>query len=180
MEGGSKIEAWEPNRRQRYAAERGNGKEPNVVEFTIEAKSGGKTILRLVNSGFGDDASFDAELESVSGAWPLFLALLKHGVEHPHERCVNETAFRFLKADRDTTWQKVQGALPTDGEVRFWNPKGLACYELPNSNRSMLAIFCENCGGSTSVTVMCLLYDPTPEFQAEGRALAEKVANSAG
>lgn len=177
MEGASAIEVWDPNRHLRYSSPRGEGRDPNVVDFTIEAKSGDKTILRLVNSGFGADASFDAEVESTSRAWPLFMLLAKHAAEHPHKRCVNECALTFLQTPRNEAWEKLKSSLPTGAQVRHINEPGLVCYELPDSNRSLLAVFCENCGEATTITVMCLLYDPTPEQQARGKKLAESIAN---
>ena len=178
MEGGSRIGAWEPGRHIQWVTERGEGREPNVVDFEIEAKSGERTILRLVNSGFGDDASFDAEIDSTTRGWETFLSLLKHSVEHSYRTCVNETVFRSFTAPRDQVWKQLQGSLPADRAVLHWDPVGYATYELPDSNRSTLSIFCENCGGSTALTIMGVMFDPSDELKAKVREESQRLANS--
>lgn len=52
-----------------------------VLEFALESR-GGHTLLRLVHSGFGHDASWDDEVEGVSLGWQSELRALKHYLEH--------------------------------------------------------------------------------------------------
>jgi len=77
-EGEAEIIAWEPNKK--FAC-----KEPiAVIEWTLEAR-GGKTILRLVQSGFSTGADWENEwFESTSYGWGLMLLGLRWALEvHP-------------------------------------------------------------------------------------------------
>src|SRR5260221_5693417 len=80
MEGEGPITSWEPNHKFGWT-ERAETDAPRIVEFTIEARDGGTTLLTLVHSGFSSDASFDTEYESTSGGWRSMLAALKYDLE---------------------------------------------------------------------------------------------------
>jgi len=91
----SRIDVWEPNRRQRsivdipeaMSAEAGTvGAAPAAipvpvaVEYTLEA-DGGRTVLRLVHSGFSAAAEWDEFFDATQAGWTYFLRHLKHYVE---------------------------------------------------------------------------------------------------
>lgn len=57
-------------------AERG----PFALEVILD-EAGGRTTVRLVNSGFLDGAEWDEEYEGVDSGWRMALALLKHYLE---------------------------------------------------------------------------------------------------
>lgn len=93
MEGTSLIEVWEPNRQIRWAEHRKDpyckaGDESGEVmrhiatDYFIEAQDGGRTTLRIVQSGFGPESEWDNEIESVKRGWPVFMRILKHNLEH--------------------------------------------------------------------------------------------------
>ena len=80
------IEAFEPGQhlRTRYdsAVDDGaGGKRPLFVDFFLRG-DGGTTKLRLVHSGFGPEAGFDAEFDGISDGWPVELRSLRHYLEH--------------------------------------------------------------------------------------------------
>ena len=52
---------------------------PSLTEFTLEPKGGG-TVVRVVQSGFLEDAAWDDEYEGNKSGWPNALAALKHFV----------------------------------------------------------------------------------------------------
>jgi hypothetical protein len=54
---------------------------PYLMEITI-TQHGGATTMRLVNSGFSHDASFDDEFEGVVSGWKMALATMKYWLEH--------------------------------------------------------------------------------------------------
>lgn len=59
---------------------------PYLMEITI-SKEHGDTVVRLVNSGFSEDASFDDEYEGVVSGWKMALATMKHWLErYPNSR----------------------------------------------------------------------------------------------
>lgn len=75
MEFATPITVWEPQKRLQTRSEWG----PQVmsVDYFLEAK-GGKTILRLVHSGFGADAEWDDQYDDTSRGWSVFLRNLRH------------------------------------------------------------------------------------------------------
>jgi uncharacterized protein YndB with AHSA1/START domain len=73
MEGTAPISEWEPNRRFGWQEDRGPVK--LAIDFHLEAR-GGQTIVRLVQSGFGEGASWDDEYHTLEGGWAYFLAHL--------------------------------------------------------------------------------------------------------
>ena len=172
-EGESRIESWEPDRKLRYAFERPNGSGPNIVEFAIEARDGAHTTLRLVNSGFGDDGSFDAELETTSHAWGLFLFLLKYGAEKVYTACRNISILKMIPLQHRDALLRIAATLKTEGEQLYWDPFGEACFELPGMGGSLVAIFCEPSGDSSMVTVAALLYDADATREQTVRGLVE-------
>ena len=54
---------------------------PGILEVTI-AKEGGETVIRLVNSGFREDAEWNEEFEGVASGWIMALSLLKHYLDN--------------------------------------------------------------------------------------------------
>jgi uncharacterized protein YndB with AHSA1/START domain len=88
----SRIEIWEPNRHLRatYTSPPTSGKGtgealPLVMDFYLEAQ-GGKTVLRLVHSGFGAGADWDAEYDGVRRGWEVELRSLRHYLENHRGR----------------------------------------------------------------------------------------------
>jgi uncharacterized protein YndB with AHSA1/START domain len=67
---------------------------PYLMEITI-ATEGGETTMRLVNSGFSEDARFDDEYEGVVSGWKMALATLKAWLEqYPDRRRVHRLAMQ--------------------------------------------------------------------------------------
>jgi uncharacterized protein YndB with AHSA1/START domain len=54
---------------------------PGILEVIIE-REGGETLIRLVNSGFREDAQLNEEYEGVVSGWHTSLALLREYVEN--------------------------------------------------------------------------------------------------
>lgn len=84
----SKIEIWEPNRHLRatytFAPTREKGSEfpsPLAMDFYLESR-GGKTVLRVVHSGFGKGPGWDDEYDGVSRGWTVELRSLRHYLEN--------------------------------------------------------------------------------------------------
>jgi uncharacterized protein YndB with AHSA1/START domain len=82
------IEAWEPGKRlvlseqvnlgDHATPEEGRQASGRVMEFTLERREG-KTVLRLVHSGFGADADWENELyDGVQRGWTFELRALRH------------------------------------------------------------------------------------------------------
>jgi len=83
----ARITAWEPPRRlvAEVAAE---GRPAFAMEWLVEARDGGTCVVRLVNSGFGSSADWDAEHDATEAGWRLFLYNLRLYLTHfPGRRC---------------------------------------------------------------------------------------------
>ena len=104
-EGGSRIDVWEENKRLRTRGFLEHG-DASLVEYTLEAR-GGKTVLRLVHSGFAHGTDWEDELfGGTERGWRYELRSLRHYLE------------RHAGTDRRALWPraKVRG---TAAEV--WN-----------------------------------------------------------
>ena len=152
MEFTEPIEVWEPEQHLRAGR----------VDYYIEG-NGDTTILRLVQSGFGDDAKFDGEFESTGTAWPVFMTMLKRSAEAGVDSCTNATTFRFLDIPPAEAWHRLIAdkqfcdAL-VGGTIRHFHPRGCYCVDFADK---MLSVFAENCAGKTALTVTWLLYGHT-------------------
>jgi len=96
--GESTITIWEPSRRLRTEMEVPGSPEPIAMDYVIDAKKGGGVTLRLVNSGFSPDASWDDQYDATVRGWRLALGELKHYLEHHRGR---PRAFLSLHRDLD-------------------------------------------------------------------------------
>jgi uncharacterized protein YndB with AHSA1/START domain len=67
--GEAPITAWEPGRRLQWTEDRGAVK--IAVDFHLETR-GGTTVVRLVQSGFGDGPEWDDEFHMVDAGWAYF------------------------------------------------------------------------------------------------------------
>jgi uncharacterized protein YndB with AHSA1/START domain len=111
-EGESRIEVWEPKKRLKLTDQWGGHPEmsdrPQVaMDFTLESAEG-KTILRLVHSGFGTASDWDDEFESTNRGWLHELSGLKHYLEHhPGENRRAVWARVKIELSRDDVWQRV-------------------------------------------------------------------------
>jgi uncharacterized protein YndB with AHSA1/START domain len=75
-----RIERWAPNEHLRTRGLTGAWK--GIVTDYYLTTVGGETVLRVVSSGFGDDADWDALYDAFGGGWDFELRGLKHYLEH--------------------------------------------------------------------------------------------------
>ena len=108
-----KIQIWEPNKHLQttYIS---TAPAPTPVEiaidFHLEAKAGG-TVLRVVHSGFGADASWDTEYFGVKLGWRYELQSLQHYLEkHPGVARKVAWAKTALEVTGEQAWEMLLGA----------------------------------------------------------------------
>ena len=112
MEGASPISVWEPGKRLQTREE--HGPVLMTVDWHLEAK-GGKTILRLVHSGFGADAAWDDQYDDTSRGWAVFVGNLVHYLERHRGSAVRQIMIPVpIETSVDEAWQ------------RFVGPRGIA------------------------------------------------------
>lgn len=80
-EGQAPITAWEPTRRFGWTESRGAIQ--LAVDFYLAPREGG-TVVRLVQSGFGDGSDWDAEYHMTEGGWAYFIEHLRVYLERHH------------------------------------------------------------------------------------------------
>jgi uncharacterized protein YndB with AHSA1/START domain len=118
----ARIEIWEPRRRLRTVTPRSagydaDGKEDTsrppleiAVEYVLEARDG-RTVLRLVHSGFGRDASWDDEFDSISRGWKFELGSLRHYLErHPGTPRTVAWARKTVERPAREAWALLTGS----------------------------------------------------------------------
>jgi uncharacterized protein YndB with AHSA1/START domain len=99
-----------------------------ILEVRIE-REGGATMVRLVNSGFREDAAWDEEYEGVNSGWRMALGILKFYLENyfgcaksalliirPAQFAHEEVLKYFLEAGKLAQWLTTAGAIGTVGE----------------------------------------------------------------
>jgi len=105
------VEVWEEERHLRYVV---RGPETaddapaarTVVDFFLETRAG-KTVLRLVHSGFGTGEDWDDEYDSVRDGWSVFLTNLTEYLER-HRGEDAAYFIRILPAPGATaTWREL-------------------------------------------------------------------------
>ena len=73
------LEIFDAPKRVRHpSGKNGETKAPLYADWSIEAREGGMTTLRLVHSGFSVGADWDSEFEAHARGWKLMLENLRH------------------------------------------------------------------------------------------------------
>ena len=85
----ARVTAWDPPRR--FVAEAAaEGRPAFATEWLVEARDGGTCVVRLINSGFGHGAEWDAEYDATESGWRLFLNNLRLYLTHfPGQPCTS-------------------------------------------------------------------------------------------
>lgn len=167
-QGESRIDVWEPGERlrlvdlstQEEAASEGCGPEgasqgrssaeatseeggevsaPLAVDYQLEGR-GGKTLLRVVHSGFGFGAAWDDYYDSISRGWQVFLRLLAHYLTR-HRGTPRRVAFaevRFV-GPPSVAWDSLLGprGLAREGSLEGLSEGG--SYELTAADGEVLS-----------------------------------------
>ncbi len=86
---------------------------PLAMEWTITAE-GGRTVVRLVHSGFGSGTQWDDMYDALTDGWTYFLRNLEHYVE------------RHFGTPREMAWTRRRTEVPASAVwTRLIGPDGL-------------------------------------------------------
>src|SRR5262249_18584078 len=117
MDSRSKITSWDPP--HRFAADNPGGMGPGspamATEWTVEARSGGKCIVRVVHRWFADKDDWDRQYEGVEKGWPAFFRILR--LYLTHFRGLSGAAFQLMglaPKPAPDAWASLTGALGLD------------------------------------------------------------------
>ena len=104
---------------------------PLYADWSIEAREGGKTTLRLVHSGYSVGADWDDEYEAHVRGWRLMLENLRqYFARHKHEPAVHLPFMSKVDSPHGSLWKTLLGkvglsAPPKVGDpFRLTTPKG--------------------------------------------------------
>jgi len=126
------IEIFDPPKRMRHpSGQNRETKAPLYADWSIEAREGGKTTLRLVHSGFSAGADGDGDYEAHARGWALMLQNLRqYFAWHAHEPAVHLPFMSKVQSPRGSIWKGLLGKLgfssaPKVGDqFRFATPNG--------------------------------------------------------
>lgn len=116
-----RIEVWQPGQHLRLVNDDYKSGGETVVllqDFELVPVDGGaRTLLRVVTSGFGSSASWDAEFEGTKNGWAVFIRNLRHYLEHFRGQRCRTLGFPFAglafgKAEAFDRLFGVGGVLP--------------------------------------------------------------------
>ncbi|MGE3109579.1 MAG: SRPBCC domain-containing protein [Phycisphaerales bacterium] len=179
MEMTSAVTAWNPP--LKWASESEGmvpGSPPIASEWSVEARAGGRCIVRIVQSLFASTDDWDNQLEAGAAAWPSFLRTLR--IYLTHFRGQRSTGMKWVvpvAGSEAQGWEAATGALGLKGVrvgQRWTSPEGVPAFsgvveyytenpydallriEKPGPGVAALGAF--NCGGSSMVALAFYLY----------------------
>lgn len=118
IESEATIQAWEPGQRlllleqtalgDHVTPEEARQAPGRLIEITLSAREG-STVLRLVHSGFGEEADWENELyDGVLRGWTFELRALRHYLEtHPGERRLTSWVHLPFSGSVEDAWRTV-------------------------------------------------------------------------
>jgi uncharacterized protein YndB with AHSA1/START domain len=112
-EADSGIEVWKPNEhlRARFPVVGGRAL---ATDFYLQGK-GGRTVLRVVTSGFGAGADWDNDYDGVRFGWAFELQGLRHYLErHRGEDRIVARVQRKLETEKADLWTRMVAPLLCD------------------------------------------------------------------
>ncbi len=158
MDSVATVTAWEPP--HRFAAE-SQDSGPNApamaTEWTVEARSGGTCVVRVVHSLFASTDDWDDQLESIESGWPAFFRILRlYLTQFRGQRCSILQVAAFASGPESDSWKILTGSLGLAGATvgQRWKGEG----EMPP-----LAGIVEHAGGGKGHPALLLrLNEPIP------------------
>jgi uncharacterized protein YndB with AHSA1/START domain len=130
------IEIWDAPRHIRHPfGENPDTKAPLWADWSIEARAGGTTTLRLVHSGFSTSAEWDEEFESHARGWRLMLQNLRHYLaRHAKKNAVHIPFSTKANASRESVWPTMLQKLGLEG-----TPKSGDAYRITTARGDVLS-----------------------------------------
>lgn len=113
MDSQATITAWDAPRRFVAEGDLGMPGSPKVAtEWTVEARAGGKCLVRVVHSLFASTDDWDNQLEGVESGWPLFFLILTQYLSRfKGQPCRAFYTMGFAPGPEADAWAKFAGPL---------------------------------------------------------------------
>jgi len=112
------VTTWEPLKRFAHRTREGEDGSLMALEYLIEGRGDGRTVLRLVQSGFlGGD--WEAEYEALNKGWGMYLRTLDQYLTYfPGKTATPISAGGPRAADEEHVWEALKRGLGLTGTVR--------------------------------------------------------------
>jgi uncharacterized protein YndB with AHSA1/START domain len=112
MDSDATITAWEPpHRLAADSKEFAPGAPTMATEWTVEARSGGKCLVRVVHSLFASTDDWDDQLEGTESGWPAFFRILRLYLAHFRgQRSAMFQVNGIVPGSAPQTWEKLLAA----------------------------------------------------------------------
>ncbi len=159
MDSVAKLTAWDPPRR--FAAESsdmGPDAPAMATEWIVEARAGGKCVVRVVHSLFASTDDWDNQLESLESGWPPFFRILElYLLGFRGQPCSYFNVVSVAPGPEEPVWKSLSSA-PLKGTVEMM--KGgdhafkLVRLEAPTPGFAML----NTCGMGSQVMAAITFY----------------------
>lgn len=193
MVSSAEITEWQPP--HRFVATDSTwlqGGPPVATEWSVEARSGGKCLVRVVHSLFASTDDWDGQLEGTETGWPGYFRVLRFYLEHhAGEPSASFVGMAPSQQPADKTWgrlvQEIGGKDPKVGErIRVAAP-GLAAIagtvqsvdrmpqgigimvQLDAPSPGVALLFAMDCGGMQMATLQAFYYGTGCEKSAADR-----------
>jgi uncharacterized protein YndB with AHSA1/START domain len=114
MDSVANVTTWDPPRR--FAADSRDDMGPNdptiATEWTVEARSGGTCIVRVVHSWFASSDKWDDQFAGHEQGWVAFFRILSLYLRHfPGEPSSGVQAMAMVPLPVSTAWNALTGSL---------------------------------------------------------------------
>jgi uncharacterized protein YndB with AHSA1/START domain len=150
------ITAWEAPKRFVAEAAMGPPGSPTVAtEWIVEARAGGKCLVRVVHSLFASTDDWDNQLDGLEKGWPPIFRILRRYLETFKGMACSAMQFVSISTDSETNaWEKMgeELRLLEVGEGQKWSA--------PDDFPRMAGVSMGQ--GMTSSTVLLSLDTPVP------------------
>jgi uncharacterized protein YndB with AHSA1/START domain len=159
MDSSSTITSWLPPKSFAAEGEMGGPGSPKVAtEWTIEARAGGKCLVRVVHSMFASTDNWDNQLDGLEKGWPAIFRILQRYLESFRGQVSSAVQFvSFANDPAPKTWEKL------GGELGLLNAAQGQKWSTPASANSFPRMSGVSMGeGMTPSTVLLALDGPVP------------------
>jgi uncharacterized protein YndB with AHSA1/START domain len=109
----STITVWEAPKRFVDEGDMGMSGSPKVAtEWTVEARAGGKCLVRVVHSLFASSDDWDNQLDGLEQGWPAYFRILRMYFERFKGMVCSAMHFVSFSSDSEAkAWEKAGGEL---------------------------------------------------------------------
>lgn len=180
------IEIWEPNQHLRLVETRDHFFTPPGIEqkfesrvliqdYYLESRSG-RTLLRLVHSGFGTSEGWDQEYEGTRGGWAGCFLRLKHSLEQHRGEVVHNRILTHVcpGIEPAEALRRIEQAVPNDMRIELKHDNHI-CGTLPSLNGSVLNASVSKVDLGSVAYIELLMYGQTTDraaaFENEWRTI---------